>query len=128
MLVQCRATLDRNFRTFLLFTRRKLRSQHSRAWHIGNGMFRLSKQTENTHDRSKTSAIATRKVFLSLSNLKARKCKDYSDNEFYLHPSHRRISAYCNFSETDFSQYAIRKVKIVTRMFRLEHKSQFVQE
>ena len=44
------------------------------------------------------------------------------------HASHFEISAHCNFPEADFPQYPIRMVEIVTKVFRLECKSQFVQE
>ena len=72
--------------------------------------------------------MTTGKVFSSFSKVKVGKGKDYAGDGFYLHASQREFSACCKFSETDFSQYPIRDVKNFTSLFRLEHKSQFVQE
>ena len=67
--------VDRSFRTFLLFTRQKLWSQHSSAWDIDHRMFPLN-------ERRPKSTIARRKVFCSVSVFRARKCKGCSDNDF----------------------------------------------
>ena len=67
--------VDRSFRTFLLFTRQKLWSQHSSAWDIDHRMFLLN-------ERRPKSTIARRKVFCSVSVFRARKCKGCSDDDF----------------------------------------------